>query len=158
ALRGDSGFFAMANGVSSGFPVWHLKDSSELPSFVPEPGLGYAWSADGTPYPLLPVHDSLSQLPIAAGARYPVGIPDGGPRFTIWQPGLVVGSVGDEMGSSKVAFDSAFPAWSPDGAHMGLMVTGVMLSSDGAPPMARTTAMRRAREPAIAPPIPIPSS
>jgi len=158
-LRGDSGFFAMANGVSSGFPVWHLKDSSELPSFIPDPGLGYAWNADGTPYPNLPLHDSLSQLPIAASARYPVGIPDGGPRFTIWQPGLVVGSIGDEMDSPTITFVSAFPAWSPDGAHVALMVTGVTLSNDGgAPMMGRTAAMRHAREPTIPPPMPIPSS
>ncbi len=158
-LRGDSGFFAMASGVSSGFPVWHLGQSGELPSFVPEPGLGYAWSADGTPYPILPVHDSLSQLPIAAGARYPVGIPDGGPRFTIWQPGLVVGSVGDEMDSSTNTFVSAFPAWSPDGAHVTLMVAGVTLSSaGGSTTMAHTTAMRHAREQVAAPPIPVPPS
>lgn len=157
-LRGDSGFFATSSGVSSGFPVWHLSQQVELPSFLPQPGLAYAWSLDGAPYPIFPLHDSLSQLPIGAGPRYPVGAPDGAPRYTIWQPGLVIGSDGGDIDSRQTAFVSAFPAWSPDGANLTLMVAGVTLSDPNAGArMAGATTMRQVRAAAaITPPLPIP--
>lgn len=155
-LRGDSGFFAGASGVSSGFPVWHLTQQIELPSFLPQSGLAYAWGADGDPYPILPLGKDLDQLPNSAAARYPVGMPDGGPHYTIWQPGLVIDTGG--IDSRQVDFVSAFPAWSPDGVNLTLMVAGVALRDTTAgDSMARTTTMReQLAADATTPPIPSP--
>lgn len=151
-VRGDSGFFATVSGVSSGFPVWHLAQESELPSFVPQPGLAYSWNASGTPYPLAPLTDTTTTLPADAGPRYPVGSPAGGSRFTIWQPGLLIGSDGTDAGALQTAFVTAFPAWSPDGAQVTLMVAGVTLSAGPPAP-----AMRRPSQgPSLIPPLPLP--
>lgn len=126
-VRGDSGFFSAASGVSTGFPVWHVAHGSELPSFLPSPALSYRWSQDGVPQPLLALSGPLAQLPAEAGPHYPVGAPDGGSRFTIWQPGLVIGAA-SLGGSAQSAFVTAFPAWSPDGADVTLMVAGLTLA------------------------------
>lgn len=117
-IRGDSGFFSAASGLSAGFPVWHVAQGSELPSFLPSPALSYSWSQDGVPQPLLPLSGPLAQLPAEAGSHYPVGAPDGGSRFTLWQPGLVIGAASLGGGSAQSAFVTAFPAWSPDGADV----------------------------------------
>jgi hypothetical protein len=156
-MRGDSGFFAAASGVSDGFPVWHLGQQVVLPAFLPESGLAYAWSMDGAPYPILPLHDALDQLPINAGPRYPVGAPDGGPRFTIWQPGLEIGS-GGGADAGQATFVSAFPAWSPDGSNLTLLVAGVALraASIGGQMGGSTTMRQELQAAALMPPLPSP--
>ncbi len=151
-IRGDSGFFSAASGLSAGFPVWHVAQGSELPSFLPSPALSYSWSQDGVPQPLLPLSGPLAQLPAEAGSHYPVGAPDGGSRFTLWQPGLVIGAASLGGGSAQSAFVTAFPAWSPDGADVTLMVAGVTLAGS-APQSARASAGAPQ-----SPPLPLPAT
>lgn len=149
-IPGDSGFFATAGGVSSGFPLWRLPQQSELPSYTPPSALAYTWGADGMPQPLVPLTGALSELPAEAGPRYPVGTPDGGSRYTLWQPGLVIGGRSLDGTATQNSFVTAFPAWSPDGTHVTLMVAGVTLNGGPAAPAKRANAT-------APPPPPLPS-
>ncbi len=124
-LRGDSGFFTLPGSSANGFPIWSTATPpTEVPAVAPDPGLAYAWSAHGTPYPIVRVHGSLRQLPITAGPRYPVGNPDGNSTFTIWQPGVVIGS---SRSASAGIFTTVFPSWSPDGKYVTLINVGAQL-------------------------------
>lgn len=151
-IHGDSGFFATAGGVSSGFPLWHLQLETELPSYAAPDALAYTWSADGMPQPIFPLTGALSELPAEAGPRYPVGSPDGGARFTLWQPGILIGGGGQDGAGTQVSFVTAFPAWSPDGTHVTLMVAGVTLSSGPEAPAKRVNPAARPAPPVPSPP------
>jgi hypothetical protein len=74
------------------------------------PGTSYAWSSDGKVVP----NGSLSA---AATPTAPVGNPDGGRSFTIWQPGIL--HLFQEPGDPYIYFSyTAFLAWSPDGRYL----------------------------------------
>ena len=87
------------------------------------PALDYAWVPDGK----LAAHTHLNaSVPPPAPSLAPIGNPDGGQSFTIWQPG--------QIGQDNVTFDSAghghtyrpgvfvftalLAAWSPDGRYL----------------------------------------
>ena len=122
-LHGDSGFFALP-GVAGAFPIWDVTTGAETPSFAPDPGLAYAWNAHGAPYPIVKTQGPLDQLPITAGPRYPIGNPGGDSTFTIWQPGIILGS---SSTASAAVFTTVFPSWSPDGKYVTLMTAGAQL-------------------------------
>jgi hypothetical protein len=153
-IRGDSGYFTAPG--DGGFPIWDASAGGELPAFQPPPGLAYAWNADGTPYPILPLAGAINQLPAGAGPRYPVGNPDGGPRFTLWQPGVLLGAGTAGLDASHGAFVTAFPAWSQDGAHVTLMTAGVALADSADAPPRRN--QRAGSETIVAPALPMPTS
>ena len=82
------------------------------------PSLTYTWRGDGS----LAGSGALNpeQAP-ARGPLSPVGNPDGGARFTVWQPATIQANAGDPANpQSAAAFEvsSAFLAWSPDGAYL----------------------------------------
>lgn len=126
-IRGDSGYFAALGGAPSAHPIWRPDATPpETPNFTPEPGLIYAWSNAGLPYPTVQLKAPLNELPANAGARYPVGAPDGAAPFTIWQPGLVIGPGSANLGG-RSAFVTTFASWSTDGKNLGQITAGVAL-------------------------------
>lgn len=129
-LHGDSGFFALPGEVGGGFPIWDVVSGAEISAFSPDPGLAYAWNEHGSPYPIVKARGVIRQLPIAAGPRYPIGNPGANSTFTIWQPGLVLGSGST---TSAAIFTTVFPTWSPDGRYVTLMTAGAQL------PLAQST-------------------
>lgn len=123
-LYGDSGFFALPGTSGGGFPIWNVTTGAETPAFSPDPGLAYAWNAHGAPYPIVKAQGRLDQLPISAGPRYPIGSPSADSTFTIWQPGVILGS---SSSFGAAIFTSVFPTWSPDGKYVTLMTAGAQL-------------------------------
>jgi hypothetical protein len=132
-IRGDSGFFSALSGVSAGYPIWNVADGMELAGYLPDPGLTYAWSPDGVPSAVQPLHGTLSDLPVTAGPRYPIGNPAGGSRFTLWQPGLVVGGRSAGGGLTQSLFVSLFPSWSEDAMRLTVMLTETALTGPAQP-------------------------
>jgi hypothetical protein len=129
-LRGDSGFFAALSGVNTGYPIWDIADHSVVSGYLPDPGLAYAWNQDGAPDAVQPAHGTLTELPRIAGARYPVGDPLGGARFTLWQPGLVIGARSVGGGLAQSLFVSLIPTWSEDSMWFTVILAEVALASD----------------------------
>lgn len=134
-FHGDSGFFALPGTETGGFPIWNVGTGAEIPAYSPEPGLAYAWSAHGVPYAIVKARGIIHQLPITAGPRYPVGNPSGNSTFTIWQPGVILGSANN---TSAATFTTVFATWSPDGKYVTLMTAGAQL------PLAQTATSQNA--------------
>jgi hypothetical protein len=131
-ISGDAGFFAASTSTYGGLPIWNLAARSVAPPEPAPAGLAYAWSANGAPEAILPLTGAtLPRLPITAGSRYPVGDPDGDPTYTVWQPGMLLGPQANRsvlgLQPTQDALISIFPAWSPDGTRVTLMVAGVAL-------------------------------
>lgn len=147
-IHGDAGFFAASTSTYGGLPVWNLSAGSVSPPVQAPPGLAYAWSANGLPEAILPLAGgTLPKLPITAGARYPVGNPGGDPTYTMWQTGMLLGPQANRsvagLQPTQDALVADFPAWSPDGKYVTLMVTGVALPlpTEVAPAAATPTPM-----------------
>lgn len=126
-IRGDSGYFGPLGGRPANNPIWDIKARYQTLGFNPQPGVVFAWGNNGLPVTTQPVTASLSELPANAGARYPVGQPDGLAPFTIWQPGVVIGPGSSSVGGGRSEFLTTFPSWSADGAHAGLLALGASL-------------------------------
>lgn len=126
-IRGDSGYFSSLGGASSAHPIWSLDNGAEIVGFTPAPGIVYTWGANGTPQPTVAVRGALHELPTNAGARYPVGEPDGAAPFTIWQPGVVIGPGSAAVGGGRSAFVTTFSSWSANGNYVGQMTAGVAI-------------------------------
>lgn len=126
-IRGDSGYFGPLGGRTSSLPIWDIKASYQTLGFTPQPGVVFAWGNNGLPVTTQPVVTSLAELPVNAGARYPVGQPDGLAPFTIWQPGLVIGPGTSHIGGGRSEFVTTFLSWSADGSHAGLLTVGASL-------------------------------
>lgn len=150
-LRGDSGFFALPGTTGNGFPIWNVVTGAEVPAFMPDPGLAYAWNAHGTPYPIVKARGTVRQLPITAGPRYPIGNPGGNSTFTIWQPGVVLGS---DNSNGVAVFTTVFPSWSPDGKYVTLMTAGAQLPLAQTTPTAQNLASSKQHNSVIAYPTP----
>ncbi len=123
-IYGDSGYFALPGTNGGGFPIWNVAAGASVPTYLPDPGLAYAWNKQGMPYPIVKTHGPITQLPITAGPRYPVGNPGSNSTFTIWQPGVVLGSGAN---ISAGIFTTVFPSWSPDGKYVTLIAAGALL-------------------------------
>lgn len=126
-VRGDSGYFSSLAGASSAHPIWSLANGTETVGFTPAPGIVFAWGENGLPQPTVAIHGALRELPASAGARYPVGEPDGIPPFTIWQPGVVIGPGSAAVGGGRSAFVTTFASWSADGKNVGQITAGLTL-------------------------------
>lgn len=90
----------------------------------------YRWSSNGTLIPL-DLHKHILT---------PVGNPQGGSTFTVWQPGTVqidppYNGPGSQQ-SAVYAFNTFFTAWSPDGRYIATIeiVAHVALPGQPAPP------------------------
>jgi hypothetical protein len=129
-LRGNSGFFAALSGVNMGYPIWDISDHSVISGYLPDPGLAYAWGQDGAPAAVQPAHGTLAELPRIAGARYPIGDPLGGARFTLWQPGLVIGGSSVGGGLARSLFVSLIPTWSEDSMWFTVILAEVALAGE----------------------------
>jgi hypothetical protein len=127
-IRGASGFFSALSGVSSGYPIWNIAERSTLSGYLPEPGLAYSWGPEGVPAAAQPLHGNLSELPHIVGASFPVGDPSRGSRFTIWQPGLVVGGRSAGGGLGQSLFVSLIPTWSEDSTLLTVILAEVALT------------------------------
>lgn len=126
-IRGDSGYFGPLGARSANSPIWDIKARYQTLGFTPQPGVVFAWGNNGLPVTTQPVSTALAELPANAGARYPVGLPDGLAPFTIWQPGVVIGPGSSSIGGGRSEFVTTFPSWSADGAHAGLLTLGASL-------------------------------
>jgi hypothetical protein len=85
------------------------------------PALIYRWQTSATPVAVTPLSSvALPSVP----ALGPVGNPDGGSSFTVWQPGVVTSVVqpGSDGRFTQLPgvyqLSSAFAAWSPDGRYL----------------------------------------
>lgn len=128
-IVGDSGYFTSMTNGGALLPVWRLGAQNAAPAYTLEPGLTYAWNSQGFPYPITPLTGEVSLLPISAASNYPVGNPDGGAPFTIWQPGMVIGPDSAGLPPDQSAFVSTFPSWTADGEETALLRTGVALQA-----------------------------
>lgn len=126
-IRGDTGYFGALDGAAAAHPIWHVSQATETTSFTPAPGIVFAWGNNGLPFPTQTVRTSLDELPANAGARYPIGEPDGAAPFTIWQPGVVIGPGSASVGDGRSEFVTTFASWSADGAQVGMLTAGVTL-------------------------------
>lgn len=127
-IGGDSGFFSALSGTSSGYPIWDIADRSAVSDYLPEAGLAYAWGQDGAPATVQPLRGTLSELPRIAGPHYPIGDPTGGSRFTLWQPGLVIGGRSVGGGLTRSLFVSLIPTWSEDSMWFTVILAEVALT------------------------------
>jgi hypothetical protein len=134
-------------GPQPAYTVWDLQTGTTLavgtaptgppypPSVLP-PALSYTWSSGGT---LLP-SASLSVNSPPALMLDPVGTPDGGDRFGLWQPGqievLAVQVSGQTAPTYLDRFTTVFAAWSPGGRYFvdQLSMGGLLLPSRQALP------------------------
>ena len=89
--------------------------------------LAYHWGANGA---LIPDSRLADQTLPASSSVGPVGNPDGGPSFSIWQPGVLStmwGGTSSPRGSRlSTTWKTTFAAWSPDGRSL---VEGIDLSA-----------------------------
>ena len=126
-IRGDSGYFSALSGVPTGAPIWHVVSGTQTLGYTTAPGVIFAWNTEGAPFPTQVAHGSLDELPANAGARYPVGQPDGSAPFTVWQPGIVIGPGSAGVGGGRSAFVTSFATWSADSANAGIVTEGLTL-------------------------------
>jgi hypothetical protein len=151
-IRGDSGYFSALSGVNTGYPIWDVSDGSALSGFLPAPGLVYAWGQDGAPYAVQPLHGTLSDLPRIAGAQFRIGDPSVDSRFTLWQPGLVIGGRSVGGGIAQSLFVSLIPTWSEDSMWFSVILAEVALAGS-----ADTDQRAAVRAPPVAP-YPVPAT
>lgn len=131
-VDGNAGFFNAATGGYAGYPVWNLNQGVALPPFAPAAGLTYTWMTNGDVRAIVPLDGhGLRQLPVSAGAKYPIGDPQSDSVFTLWQPGVLFGSSLVNVGNGRDAFVTAFPSWSVNGTFATMMLAGVAIP--GAP-------------------------
>ncbi|HEY7974664.1 MAG TPA: hypothetical protein VID72_04925 [Ktedonobacterales bacterium] len=156
-IRGDSGYFGSLNGATTALPVWHIKSGVETIGYATAPGIIFAWGANGLPFPTQGVRGSLDELPANAGARYPVGEPDGSAPFTIWQPGVVIGPGSAGVGGARSVFVTSFASWSADGANATIVTEGVTLPTP-VRALATVSAPSGTPGPAIAEPLNLPAT
>lgn len=94
------------------------------PALLP-PALRYQWGSDGRLQPVTPLDETsapVSQL------GTPVGQPDGGKDFSVWQPGLLElisriyspepGQAPEQLKTPIETWQTTIAAWSADGAYL----------------------------------------
>lgn len=86
----------------------------------------YAWGVNGSLIPQQILTPGRATASVRSGAPAPVGRPDGGSAFAIWQPGEYVALTGARPGTNgsqvdlpgTYTFTTSFLAWSPDGQYV----------------------------------------
>ncbi len=126
-------------------PEWSVERSSTTYSvdsvtsaMTLPPTLSYAWT-DSSFGPRGPRLDTGT--PVASAPRGPIGDPDGGAGFTIWQPGIALIRAPDDATTAggSWAYYTTFGAWSPDGRYVVApqqFPFTIAQSGAGAPPTA----------------------
>ncbi|HLZ23805.1 MAG TPA: hypothetical protein VKQ30_16965 [Ktedonobacterales bacterium] len=118
-----------APNLADASPLWDFTLGKPLPfsalsaSAAPQeipPALGYRWDAHDMFLPESPLTPGV--VPPAQSLA-PVGNPDGGAAFSIWQPGqlLPIEVVSSADGANKLfgyVFATSFVPWSPDGDRL----------------------------------------
>jgi WD40 repeat protein len=100
---------------------WDLTNGTLISSALALPAaLSYQWGVHGALLAQTPLNTTAAPPAPAPG---PVGNPDGGAAFTLWQPGLAApgylrGSGGITTAPNLYLWESAFAAWSPDGRYL----------------------------------------
>lgn len=112
AGEANSGRWDVATGTYLSAPSSAAQDAP----LVLIPALGYSWDANGALMPQTPL--PASNIP-SGQLLGPIGIPDGGNAFTMWQPARITAlSQGSTTVPGAYVFVSEFAAWSPDGAFL----------------------------------------
>jgi hypothetical protein len=116
-----------------------------LPPLLFPPAPAYTWGANGTLRPEAASGHSKTETASAA-ARGPIGNPDGGASFTLWQPGwvgLLASPFARDATSNEpdvYVWYTIFTAWSPGGRYLAdSIVLGGRLQRVGQPPAGKTT-------------------
>lgn len=126
-VRGDSGYFSTLGGLVADHPIWDTTRQTQLPAAPLIPSLLYSWTNSSAPQAMEPPHTPITHLPANVGAFAPVGNPDGGSPFTVWQPGVLIGPGSAGLSGQRGAFVTTFPAWSSVGQRVGVFTAGVSL-------------------------------
>lgn len=118
---------------------WNLTDGAPLPistSLISQtaqatisPALTYQWQNSGVLAPQAPLPLGASQPPPPPPSG-PVGVPDGGNTFTLWQPGVLSDHIATSMYDlpplPAYTYSTAFDALSPNGNYL---IEGVSISA-----------------------------
>lgn len=111
-----------------------------------QPALAYRWGSDGALIPESPV--SSDGIPTAPPLG-PIGDPNGGPTFTIWQPGIasleIPGAPGQFPLQNTYNWATDIATWSPDERYLieGIDITGLLASSQSPIPTRTTLAAHK---------------
>ncbi len=115
-----------------------------MPPFS-QPALGYQWDSNGRLQPVTPLNGTSAS---AGQSKIPVGQPDGGEIFSIWQPGyvrLTTRWVGVEpennlhmLNTPVETWTTSLASWSADGAYLfagdqGREIRNWRIALDGQP-------------------------
>ena len=106
------------------YAEWDVVRGRPLTLAPPPSSLVYHWGSGGK---LIPQSLLASKVQPPAPPPVPVGSPDGGQSFTIWQPGLA-NSLPLKNGLVLFSFSTSFAAWSPDGRYFveGINLEGLL--------------------------------
>jgi len=142
--------------------LWNLATGAYIPMATPperastdrgwyaapafsQPALQYQWAGDGRLQPVTPLNATSAP---AGQSNIPVGQPDGGEMFSIWQPGtvqLTTRWVGVEpehnlhmLKTPVETWTTSLASWSADGAHLfagdqGGEISSWRIALDGQP-------------------------
>jgi WD40 repeat protein len=104
------------------YSEWNLRSGVPVTNLPAPAALVYQWGSGGA---LLPKTLLKERTAIVAPQPGPVGNPDGGNWFTIWQPGLAI-ILSQAHSPSIYIWKTSVTAWSPDGNYL---VQGVVMKA-----------------------------
>jgi hypothetical protein len=107
-------FLERQNGTNPLYMKWNLGLGVPAKSTPAPPAIAYHWGPGGSLVPQTVLKDHTVA---AAPAPGPVGNPDGGSSFTIWQPGLAI-IISQAHTPSVYIWKTNVIAWSPDGNYL----------------------------------------
>lgn len=135
--------------------IWDLTSGKVLATPTPAlpgtlatlpPALAYRWGTDGLLRPDVPLPANPAPASSPAAPVVPIGNPDGGAAFSIWQPGVIAGAIPGGVGLSSLPnapnWNVDIAAWSPDGRYLAERITvqGLLVSAQSATPDQRALA------------------
>lgn len=136
--------------------IWDLTSGKVLATPAPPappgtlatlpPALAYRWGTDGLLRPDTPLPADPAAAPSPTVPVVPIGNPDGGAAFSIWQPGVIAGAVPGGVGLPSLPnvpnWNVDIAAWSPDGRYLAERITvqGLLASDQSATPEQRALA------------------
>jgi WD40 repeat protein len=96
------------------YSEWNLSLGAPVNTSPAPTALGYSWGSSGSLLPRSVLNDQTLVPPPPVG---PVGNPDGGYSFTIWQPGVAI-IVSQAHSPSVYIWKTNVAAWSADGNYL----------------------------------------
>lgn len=120
---------------ASVFYEWDVVRGMPVSEPAPSPALVYRWGRGGRLISQTPLPAPFAQGAPPAAPPGPVGNPDGGASFTLWQPGLA-NAIPLKNGLVVYSFSTDFAAWSPDARYFveGIDLEGLMKPTGKANP------------------------